>query len=60
MKGQPCPVCGALEHPWKNRLDLSNDHDTVQLSRVRDLEKRKTADIQAIAELNRNSSHGQE
>ncbi|MGZ8184070.1 MAG: SbcC/MukB-like Walker B domain-containing protein [Methylobacter sp.] len=60
LKDQPCPVCGALEHPWKDRVSPGNEQAAAQLSRVRELENRKENIIKAITELNRNISHGQE
>jgi exonuclease SbcC len=60
LKDQPCPVCGALEHPWKDQANIGNEHAAAQLSRVGELENQRASIIKAITELNRNVSHGQE
>lgn len=57
---QPCPVCGALEHPWKNQADIGNGHAAAQSSRVAELEKQHEILIKAIVELDKGISQGQE
>jgi exonuclease SbcC len=57
---QPCPVCGALEHPWKNQASIGDEHGTAQSARVAELENQHEALIKAIAELNKGISQGQQ
>jgi exonuclease SbcC len=57
---QPCPVCGALEHPWKNQARIGDEHGTAQSARVSELENEHEALIKAIAELNKGISQGQQ
>jgi len=57
---QPCPVCGALEHPWKNQASIGDEHGAAQSSRVAELENRHEALIKAIAELSKGISQGQQ
>jgi exonuclease SbcC len=57
---QPCPVCGALEHPWKNQARIGDEHGTAQSARVAELENQHEALIKAIAELNKGISQGQQ
>ncbi|MDD5581051.1 MAG: exonuclease SbcCD subunit D C-terminal domain-containing protein [Methylobacter sp.] len=57
---QPCPVCGALEHPWKNQASIGNEHVAAQLVRVSELESLNEMLIKAIAELNKGISQGQD
>jgi len=57
---QPCPVCGALEHPWKDQAGIGDEHAAAQSARVAELEKLNETLIKAIAELHKGISHGQE
>jgi exonuclease SbcC len=57
---QPCPVCGALEHPWKDQAGIGNEHGAAQSARVADLEKHHEALIKSIAEFNKGISQGQQ
>jgi len=57
---QPCPVCGALEHPWKNQASIVDEHGAAQSARVAELENRHEALIKAIAELSKGVSQGQQ
>lgn len=50
--GQPCPVCGALEHPWQGRDSLGNEQAAAQAERVAELERENAALIKAVADLN--------
>lgn len=39
---QPCPVCGALEHPWQTHaVQLGNDYTQAQQQRVDELDTEK-------------------
>jgi len=38
QEDQPCPVCGALEHPWKDQAGIGNEHAAAQSARVAELE----------------------
>ena len=39
---QPCPVCGALEHPWQaHAVQLGNDYTQAQQQRVDELDAEK-------------------
>jgi exonuclease SbcC len=49
--GRPCPVCGALEHPWQGRDSVGNEQAAAQSERVAELERESLALIKAIAEL---------
>jgi len=60
QKDQPCPVCGALEHPWQDRLNIGNEHAAAQSARVAELEQQHEKFIRTIAELNKSLSQGQE
>ena len=60
QEDQPCPVCGALEHPWKDQVIISNEHASAQSDRVTELENRNEAIIKSISELNKGISQGQE
>jgi len=60
QKDQPCPVCGALEHPWQDRLNIGNEHAAAQLARVAELEQQHEKFIITIAELNKSFSQGLE
>ena len=57
---QPCPVCGALEHPWKDQASIGNEHAVAQSARVAELENQNETLIKAIAELTKSISQGQE
>lgn len=57
---QPCPVCGAHEHPWKDQVSIGNEQAVAQSARVAELEKLNEAAIKAIAELTTGISQGQE
>ncbi|MCK9635183.1 MAG: AAA family ATPase [Methylobacter tundripaludum] len=58
--GQPCPVCGALEHPWKEHVSIGNEHAAAQSARVAELENQNETLIKATAELTKSASQGQE
>ncbi|MGR9014684.1 MAG: AAA family ATPase, partial [Gammaproteobacteria bacterium] len=60
QKDQPCPVCGALEHPWKEQVSIGNEHAVAQSARVAQLESSNETLIKAIAELTKGISQGQE
>jgi exonuclease SbcC len=60
QQDQPCPVCGALEHPWKEHVSIGNEHAVAQSARVAELESQNEAFIKAIAELTKSISQGQE
>ncbi|MEY3289259.1 MAG: hypothetical protein RLZZ419_1501 [Pseudomonadota bacterium] len=62
-KDQPCPVCGALEHPFKgddnSGTDLPaffNEKITAQSGRVKELQSLKETLIKNSAELNKTLS----
>lgn len=49
IKDLPCPVCGALEHPWQTHtVQLGNEYAQAQQQRVNELDVEKTALIKAI------------
>ncbi|MSP28188.1 MAG: chromosome segregation protein SMC [Methylococcales bacterium] len=49
IKDQPCPVCGALEHPWKKHVvQLGNEYTLAQQPRVNELDAEKAALSKAI------------
>jgi exonuclease SbcC len=56
---QPCPVCGALEHPWQDQATISNAHAAAQATRVTELENLHETLIKTIAELTNRIDHGQ-
>jgi len=56
---QPCPVCGALEHPWKEHVSLGNEQAATQSARVAELESQHETLIKTIAELTKGISQGQ-
>ncbi len=56
---QPCPVCGALEHPWKAHVSLGNEQAEAQSARVAELESQHETLIKTIAELTNGISQGQ-
>jgi len=60
QEDQPCPVCGALEHPWKDQASIGNEHAVAQLVRVGELENLNETLIKAIVELTQSISQGQE
>jgi len=60
QEDQPCPVCGALEHPWKDHAGIGNEHALAQSARVAELENQHATLIKAIAELTKGISQGQE
>ncbi|HEY8036197.1 MAG TPA: SbcC/MukB-like Walker B domain-containing protein [Methylobacter sp.] len=60
QEDQPCPVCGALEHPWKDHAGIGNEHAATQSERVAELESQNETLIKAIAELAKSISQGQE
>jgi len=60
QEDQPCPVCGALEHPWKDQVSIGNEHVAAQSARVVELENLNETFIKAIAELTKSISQGQE
>ncbi len=67
IKNQPCPVCGALEHPWKDNgssseemSNLLNEQATAQQVRVNELQSRKETFIKTSAELNKTITHALE
>ncbi len=57
---QPCPVCGAFEHPWKDQAGIGNEHAEAQSARVAELESQNETLIKAIAELTKSISQNQE
>ncbi len=66
-KDQPCPVCGALEHPFKDDdnsgTDLPaffNEQITAQSGRVKELQSLKETLIKNSAELNKTLAHAVE
>lgn len=67
IENQPCPVCGALEHPWQGHGSSSlkiphffNEQTTAQLGRVNELQSRKETFIKTSAELNKTIMHSLE
>ena len=63
-KDQPCPVCGALEHPFKDNDNSGtelpaffNEQITAQSSRVKALQSQKETLIKNSAELNKTLAH---
>jgi len=60
QEDQPCPVCGALEHPWKDQASIGNEHAAAQSARVAELENLNETLIKAIVELTKSISQGQE
>ncbi|MGZ5076851.1 MAG: AAA family ATPase, partial [Methylobacter sp.] len=58
--GRHCPVCGALEHPWKDHVSIGNEQAAAQSDRVAELQSRHENLIKAIAELNKNISQDRE
>jgi len=57
---QPCPVCGGLEHPWKDQVSVGNEHAVAQSARVAELESQNEQLIKTTAELTKGISQGQE
>ncbi|MCL7421099.1 MAG: AAA family ATPase [Methylobacter sp.] len=49
---QPCPVCGALKHPWRSHSTVGSPLDGAQQARVKELESEKVALIKSVAGLN--------
>lgn len=60
MAQQPCPVCGALEHPWYNRVLAQNDYSDAQQQRVELLEQQQQQLIKQHAETEQNCRHAYE
>jgi exonuclease SbcC len=60
QQDQPCPVCGSLEHPWKDQASIGNEHALAQSARVVELESQHEALIKASAELTKGISQGQQ
>jgi len=60
QEDQPCPVCGALEHPWKDQASIGNEHAVAQSVRVAELESLNETLIKTTAELTKSISQGQE
>lgn len=60
QQDQPCPVCGALEHPWKDQVSIGNEQAVAQSARVSELEHLNETLIKTVAELNKGVSQGQE
>jgi len=60
QQDQPCPVCGALEHPWQDHVSIGSEHAVAQSTRVAELERQHETLIRAIAELTKTISQGQE
>ena len=61
LEDQPCPVCGALEHPWKDHgsssLEMStlfNEQATAQQGRVNELQSRKETLIKRQCRIKQN------
>ncbi len=57
---KPCPVCGAIDHPWKDQESISNEHIVAQAARVTELENEHETLIKTSAELTKGISLGQE
>lgn len=57
---RPCPVCGALEHPWKDQAGIGNEHALAQSARVAELESRNETLIKAVAELTNSINQGRQ
>jgi len=64
IENQPCPVCGALEHPWQEHGSSSleipalfNEQATAQQGRVNELQSLKETLIKTSAELNKTFTH---
>lgn len=57
---QHCPVCGALDHPWKDHPSFGNEQITGQLQRVAELEENNESLVSKIAELKKGISHAGE
>jgi exonuclease SbcC len=50
ITNQPCPVCGAVEHPWQTHaVQLGNDYTQAQQQRVDELDTEKARLITDIA-----------
>lgn len=54
---QHCPVCGSLDHPWKDKLNIGHEQASAQSERVSELEKLNESAISDIAELKKHISH---
>ncbi|MGJ0491337.1 AAA family ATPase [Methylobacter sp.] len=48
---QPCPVCGALKHPWRDHDGVGTPLEGAQQARVKELESEKVALIKSVAGL---------
>lgn len=57
---QHCPVCGALDHPWKEHPRFGNDQLAGQKQRVAELEEINEALVSSIAGLKNHISHAGE
>ncbi|MDO9168355.1 MAG: AAA family ATPase [Methylobacter sp.] len=57
---QPCPVCGALEHPWKDQVSIGDEQAAAQSARVAELENQNEILIKTSAELTKGISQGQQ
>jgi exonuclease SbcC len=57
---QHCPVCGALDHPWKEHPSFGNDQLAGQKQRVAELEEINEALVSSIAGLKNHISHAGE
>lgn len=57
---QPCPVCGGLEHPWRDHVSIGNEHAVAQSTRVVELEGLNEIGIKFSAELTKAISLAQE
>ncbi|NOS90213.1 MAG: AAA family ATPase [Methylococcaceae bacterium] len=54
LADQPCPVCGAVTHPWQDHTQTSpllNEQTAAQAERVKALQTSKEALIKTLAEL---------
>lgn len=54
LADQPCPVCGALTHPWQDHTQTSpllNEQTAAQAERVKALQTSKESLIKSLAEL---------
>ena len=71
LAGQPCPVCGALEHPWQDHdgegssrkdvmIGVFAEQTAVQQGRVNELQSLKETFIKDSAELNKTIAHALE
>ncbi len=53
---QPCPVCGALAHPWQHQTNIGNSVAVAQSARVAELEQQHEQLIKTLAEVKQTSA----